>query len=471
MSTNTYDVYVNNNLAFGGQKIRAFDSLTVIPAQSIFVAKENTAAKDWVSGPTYIDNITLKAGMYDAAFSEDDTWTEDVLYEDAYAWDLDNAEVATQNLFAANNGFSFPNSLIFVDADEDTIPDAIQLDIKSTAVADDPATEENEAVAEGAIDKMVRPNHVGISTKKASMAVLSANYIVSEDAQGKIQAELHDNAWENLFILDADASTIEGVAFTKGEEFNVTVVLDFATGTISTYYNNLLIYTETDVAIVKNGLSSSEWSVAKIMKDCETYAGSIVVDDMTITAKLADDKSENVLYLYDQENMVAVEDIVPTTVDAASIRLFAPTGLRFAAKLNNASVLSSATKIGMLIAPADYVEAAGAFTKEALETLPYVTTYLDIEAEVGNYFKGNGSTANLGEGDFITASIVNILDKNITRDFAAIAYVEVAGQIYYASEYTVANVQEIAQAAQDAYADTVYANVVNAYANGLKPAY
>ena len=65
----------------------------------------------------------------------------------------------------------------------------------------------------------------------------------------------------------------------------------------------------------------------------------------------------------------------------------------------------------------------------------------------------------------------NILDKNITRDFAAIAYVEVAGQIYYASEYTVANVQAIAQAAQDAYAGTAYENVVNAYANGIKPAY
>ena len=58
------------------------------------------------------------------------------------------------------------------------------------------------------------------------------------------------------------------------------------------------------------------------------------------------------------------------TLEGASARLAEPSGLRFQTEISKEYYNSlSNVKMGTLIAPEAYVEQAGAFTKEALETL------------------------------------------------------------------------------------------------------
>jgi hypothetical protein len=187
---------------------------------------------------------------------------------------------------------------------------------------------------------------------------------------------------------------------------------------------------------------------------------------MTITGALEDDLAENPLYLY--ESGEKATNIIET-VDAASIRLKDPTGLRFATQINTAALLAVADEVGMIIAPKAYVDAAGGvFTTEALDQLGYVTNYLKIEA--GAYYGNQNSTAELptSNHNYITASIVNILDTNIAREFAAIGYYVIDGVTYYADSYTVSSVQEIADVAIESgdYAeDEATLAILNKYAS------
>ena len=461
LPTNTFDLYVDGNVAMAGQRIGTNDvPLYGADANKIIMGKQNKTADSFLNGDFYLDNITLKDGEYAGANGTGSSWSEDELYAPCIAWDFDNAEVAAQGIFSQAGNFSFPNSLIFVDSDDDMTPDAVQLEISN---------------ADGNMDLMVRPNHPGFSAKKTSQVILSADYVISEDAEGTLEIQLHETspyAWYPLAWIDLDESTINGMSFVKGEQFNVTIVLTLATGTVQVYCNNVLTKVDTNVAMVKNGLSVAEWSVMKVNKDDDAYAGTVVIDNMSLETVL-EDKSENGLYLYDQAEMVTLDAADVNTVDAASMRLYAPTGLRFATQVSDdfLAVASNNMKIGTLIAPADYItEAGGVFTKEALEALPYVNSYIDVVAQVGDYYTGDGIVDDLGAGTYFTASIVNIKEANISREFAAIGYIEYFDGVntvtIYSDNYHTASVQEIAAAALESGNYDAFEHILSAYAAG-----
>lgn len=139
------------------------------------------------------------------------------------------------------------------------------------------------------------------------------------------------------------------------------------------------------------------------------------------------------------------------TVEDASIRLENPNGLRFATKLDatvKANILATLGEdaivgMGTLIAPLSYVEAADAFTKEALEAIEVEDVkYLDIPFRA--FFDGAAGVAFAAGEEVFTASIVDLKETHLTTDFAAIGYANVKladGTVstYYASSYAVAN--------------------------------
>lgn len=138
---------------------------------------------------------------------------------------------------------------------------------------------------------------------------------------------------------------------------------------------------------------------------------------------------------------------VMNTLPGASIRMDSPTGLRFATEFDTAFLAALAEQyggenvtVGTLIAPEAFVKEAGSFTKEALDALEKQSaTYLDVVAGQP-YRQGGDSMTYVG-------SVVNILEKHYELNYAAIGYVTVNGQTYYAPSYTVRSVCEIAAAA------------------------
>jgi hypothetical protein len=99
--------------------------------------------------------------------------------------------------------------------------------------------------------------------------------------------------------------------------------------------------------------------------------------------------------------------------------------------------------VGTLIAPADYVAAAGAFTMEALDAkYGEGKGYVKVVADLENAFAVDGS-GNVT----IAGSITNIKDKNIDRDFAAVAFVQYGDTVLYAKNRVIRNAYEIVKAA------------------------
>ena len=144
-------------------------------------------------------------------------------------------------------------------------------------------------------------------------------------------------------------------------------------------------------------------------------------------------------------------------VNGASIRLDSPSGLRFASKVNVEKlaylekIFGKAT-VGTLIAPADYVEAAGEFTKEALDALNKTVAYVDVAFE-GAYFKGDGGF-DVGNDSYVVGSIVNIREQNIAREFAGATYVSfTVGDVSY-TIYAATQVRSVRYVADCALADT-----------------
>ena len=127
------------------------------------------------------------------------------------------------------------------------------------------------------------------------------------------------------------------------------------------------------------------------------------------------------------------------------------TGIRFYTVLSAeaqetiASLEGSELAFGTIIAPADYVAVAGAFTIEALEKLSVSgEKYVKIPAKYAIRDE-NGD----GIPEAYSAALVNIKEKNFTRGFAAISYVEVDGEIYYGAydfEKNVRSIRDVSKA-------------------------
>lgn len=124
-----------------------------------------------------------------------------------------------------------------------------------------------------------------------------------------------------------------------------------------------------------------------------------------------------------QSTVKAAENVFEMTT-GGSIRVVEPYGLRFQVKMSE-DIKETAGKVGMLIFPADYLVDSGEegdIYYESVEALAATTVSghrinLDLTAklyEEDGYWYGNGA-------------IVNIKDKNMSREFVGIAYYEVNG--------------------------------------------
>ena len=151
----------------------------------------------------------------------------------------------------------------------------------------------------------------------------------------------------------------------------------------------------------------------------------------------------------------------------ASVRMDDPTGLRFTGLVSKSYVeglkeeyQTEDVTLGMLITPTSYLNDVD-FTKEALSGTNYDPAYLEIDAaaetvkEDGDYYK-------------IKCVIANI--QNYDREFSAILYVKVNGEILAYSEYNeVFNSRSVSEVAEAAYydlkdtKDDTYKNEVKEY--------
>ena len=159
-------------------------------------------------------------------------------------------------------------------------------------------------------------------------------------------------------------------------------------------------------------------------------------------------------------------DIFPKLgmADGASVRMNTPTGIRFTGSVDKTYFDSLKTQygadnvtLGMLITPTDYLTANNlVFTKEALDACEAISgaKYLEIDAITvlaeDAYYKVN-------------CAMTNVLEANYARDFSAILYIKVNGEIVEYSAYNAENnsrsIAEVAQAAYNdvkAEADEVY---------------
>ncbi len=105
-------------------------------------------------------------------------------------------------------------------------------------------------------------------------------------------------------------------------------------------------------------------------------------------------------------------------------RICTPLGLRFITALNIADYETLAAdsgikniKIGTLVAPADVLETADAFTKSALAD----GSYLDIAATAGSWY----GESVLNGVYYFAGSITDVREENYNRAFAGVGYMEI----------------------------------------------
>lgn len=141
-------------------------------------------------------------------------------------------------------------------------------------------------------------------------------------------------------------------------------------------------------------------------------------------------------------------------IDGAGVRVTTGTeGIRFT---GSATKVEGAT-YGIIIAPAEYVAAAGAFTIEALEA------WADGKNFTGAvYEKVLADKSFQDNGDTVSFSVALIGISNYTRSFAAIAYVETSEGIEYSSYDSADNARSMAQVAEAALEDVKDAADVDA---------
>ncbi len=166
-----------------------------------------------------------------------------------------------------------------------------------------------------------------------------------------------------------------------------------------------------------------------------------------------------------------------TSEAKASVRLTAPTGIRFATKVDTAKLDALYAllgdnlidiELGTLIVPEDYLEAGTEFTFDALDAAG--KDYVTVEATYGKYYDFDDDAATT----HFVGSLVNIKDKNIDRNFVGKGYVKVTlvsglEYVYYANGY-VSNVQATAGKVISEGTDTsgwteASKRVLEAYAN------
>ncbi len=204
--------------------------------------------------------------------------------------------------------------------------------------------------------------------------------------------------------------------------------------------------------------------------------GVTVGKDIIILAKSAEapmtEASAKAMYAgaeyYVWMKSAGAEANLPTMETGAGARLgetTADSGIRFTSSITKSIIEAlggtigadgkvTGVVLGTLIAPADYVAAAGGFTHADL-VLYAAAAGKDASAIYADVVASNSVQVSEDSVNF-NAALVNIKAENYDRVFAAVAYIkDASGNYYYADYDSVANARSIKQIITEARADIV----------------
>jgi len=328
----------------------------------------------------------------------------------------------------------------------------------------------------------------GIGAATNTLVAADFEIFVSEDAAGTLLGKLlnYTNGSDklkhlSLYSIDTEAGTIgfgddtTAASFNKGEWNTISFILNVKTGEASIYINSVWA---ADGSVDASNISfmTNNWVLARLNAqpgEADALTGEVLFDDVrmfSVTDELVvinkdregfisatykgepvqegdkffitDDVTDYEEVTFDVE---AYEDILETG-DMKDYELVfrhvTPTGLRFTAEVDE-DLLDELkeeygeenVKVGMVILPADTVVGWETITVKQLEAANLVYRNLVID--------------EFYEDNLIAASIANIQEKNITRDFRAMAYVEVTvsemgNTATICSELMTANIAKVA---------------------------
>jgi len=349
------------------------------------------------------------------------------------------------------------------------------------------------------VAKAFKVGHTSFTYDTTPQLLLEAKYFIEENSTGKLEIQFEGykynagastGTWIQMYVIEMDSGRFDGtnMHLSIGEWNTVTVFFNLETGVYDMYVNNVFAKQET---VGATNLSvgydnTSKWSFAKIQRSTNItgaeYSGGVYIDDVLVTSKVDLSNADLNGKVLDENALSRYVQGALEIVEGASIRLAEPTGLRFATRvdthvLEHLSDLfgdAAIKDMGTLIAPADYVTRAGAFTKEALDALGNATNYLDVKFD-GVYYP-YAEAVGLPEGDYMAGSITNIRASNVSREFAAIGYVtlEIDGDEYtFYSDMTKRSIKNVAIAAladENIQWNRENLDILTAFANGTVPA-
>ena len=349
----------------------------------------------------------------------------------------------------------------------------------------------------------------------ATNTLIAADFelFIAADSKGIVQGRL--NTYNNgkavfkdgitLYTIDAAAGTIsvgeasETAALNVGEWNNVSVVINIKTGAVSIYVNNVWAI-DGQLPDTNISFMNDQWTPVKLIANPgDTMSGYIRIDDVrmfTVTDEIVTIDANRENFVSATFNGEAVEegdkffitDDVTTFVEekfdatayedmltASNMRDYEtifrdvlPSGLRFTTEVDEdlldelyETYGEENVKVGTIILPAD--------TVVGWETI----TIAQLEAE-GKVYR-NVEFKDFFDDGVIAASLVNIVEKNYTRDFRAMTYVEITlnemgNKATICSDLMTANIARVAHNFLDENDDLdgPLAELVNKYAAAYK---
>ncbi|MBQ8339732.1 MAG: hypothetical protein IJY16_04745, partial [Clostridia bacterium] len=264
-----------------------------------------------------------------------------------------------------------------------------------------------------------------------------------------------NNAAKYVFMVDNAASASASTVTFKGGRYTLTGETADAA----------VLYVGANANVTLNGvmfINDNATSTAAILASGETANVTLTnvivlanngaaykTDTETVNFGSASVKYGGDSYKLWMSNAGDTTDEALKLDNGASVRVDATaemTGIRFT---------GSATKVegavyGIIIAPADYVAAAGAFTKEALDTWAAAKSiavpYVMAEAQKSLHDNGDGTVS-------FSVALVDIQSGNYDRSFAAVPYVTVNDETTYGDYDSTNNARSMKSVATEALAD------------------
>ncbi len=342
-----------------------------------------------------------------------------------------------------------------------------------------------------------------LSHSDAKTAILETDLFIEENSTGIVESQFTgytydkdgvetDGGWLQIFHLHLNehdrhgehfkagqlggqGGTNYGVCAKIGEWNNVKVLVDLETGVFNVYLNGVLarVYDCGN----DNITITAPWSVVKVQRTnsptTPVYEGGVLIDNVRVSTEGVPTSTFEKApdwFLSEEAFNLFTADLI-TQVEGASIRLSTPAGLRFASYVDGKKVeyleraFGDKVTKGTLIAPENYVAAAGDATRTALDALKaehnLTNAYIDVKFD-GVYFRGDASL-NVGDNKCMAGSIVKILATNITREFAGFGYIEIEGVASFYADASIRSVQDVAIAARAAHDQALEADGVGLY--------